>query len=339
MPDDSFDYSPIRDLDRALILDFAQRTWGEDVAAEVRSKWWLTSDHADATAAIDRASGAIAGMVVAVPSRWPRDGGREVRTVSICGWYVAPDFAGRGLGKLLVRSFDERAPGQNALSISDAAIRNFGKLGWTGPFRTQLLLLPLPMLRRAPKAGAMTVRSFTVRGDALDDELAAALDRIEAGRPEDQLRRRRGAAEWRAHLSVRPTRVQHFHVLSGGGEPVGYFVIRATDAEAGRLYRRARLHYVTDIVLNRRDEAAIDRLVASIAAASPRGAGALLLCTSDAQFGAAARRLGWLSKASLGIGPRLAAKAPLYMLGGELAALPGGGVQMSFADSDVDFNI
>lgn len=340
MPDAGFALRPIREVDRDLVLDFGQRTWGEHGAEEIQSKWWLTSDHADATAAVDEASGRIAGMVVAVPGLWPLPDGTLARTVSICGWFVAPDFAGRGLGKLLVRSFDDRAPCQNALSISDAAISNFRKLGWSGPYSTRLLLLPFPGWRRSPEPNdGLALRSYDVRGADLPAELAEALDRIEALRPTDQIRRARTAADWRSHLGVRPSRVQHFHVVSRDGEPIGAFVIRATDGEAGSLYRRTRLHYVTDVVLNTRDGESLRFLAESMGPAAPGSAGALLLCTSSEPIANAAQASAWLSERSAGIGPRLAAKAPRYMLGGGLAAVSGADVVMTFTDSDVDLNI
>src|SRR5687767_11416763 len=108
----------------------------------------MTSGADVATAAIDEATGRIAGLCVGVPSEWDV-GGRSVSAVSICNWFVSPAFMGRGLGKKLVQSFADRAPFMNAFSVSVAAIENFRKLGWIGPFRSELLLFPLPLLRGA----------------------------------------------------------------------------------------------------------------------------------------------------------------------------------------------
>ena len=115
--------------------------------------------------------------------------------------------------------------------------------------------------------------------------------------------------------------------------------LRPTDAEAGRPYRAARLHYVSDLILNRLDADVIDYAMASIAAAAPWSAGALLLCTSNDDIAAAASRAGWLDEQSPVLGARLAAKAPKYMLGGGLVGFADADIHLSFADSDVDLNI
>lgn len=341
MPDDTFVFRPIRELEHAAVLDFGQRTWGADAARRVRESWWLTSDHAHALAAVDQASGRIAGMVVGVPSAWPVPGGSGLEpTISICGWYVAPDFAGKGLGKLLVRSFEPAATALNTLSISEAAIRNFSKLGWTGPFRSQLLLLPLPGWRRRPKgAGKLSLRRFTICDGHVAPALAEALDQIEAERPSHVFRRARPAAAWRSHLSVRPGRTYRFSIIDRAGMPIGMFASRAGDSQAGRMYRMARLHYLCDVVLNAADPAARNFLAASLGPASPRDAGALLFCTTRADLAEALGMHGWLDRDSPVIGPRLAEKAPQYMLAARLGPLPGDQAELTFSDSDVDLNI
>ena len=320
---------------------FSGEVWGAEARDEVHRRWWLTSDFGEATAAIDRSSGRIAGLCVAVPSHWSLPNGTNARAVSICGWYVAPDFTGRGLGKTLVGSFADRAPLMNALSISDAAIANFAKLGWVGPFATRLRLLPVPRLwqPRLPRTADLSTRRFAASTDYFPADLATALDAIDAAKPADQLRRRRCARDWRAHLAARPSRSPLFTIVYARDAPIGYFITRPTDAEAGRVYRAARLHYVSDVILNQFNEAALEFTMASIAAAAPWSAGALLLCTSCAPIAAAADRAGWLGERSLIIGSRLAAKAPHYMVGGGLVPFAAHDIHLSFADSDVDLNI
>jgi hypothetical protein len=116
-------------------------------------------------------------------------------------------------------------------------------------------------------------------------------------------------------------------------------MVRGPDEEAGRLYRRARLHYVSDLVLNSYDEELLRFTFSSMAATAPALAGALLLCTSSETIAQSAVRNGWLSDDSPVIGRRLAAKAPLYMLGGGFVPLAGSDLQLSFADSDIDLNL
>ena len=341
MPDPDFTLLPVKQVDRAAIIDFAVAVWGEAARHEILHRWWLSCDFADATAAVDNASGRIAGLCVAVPSEWrlPELGIANAR--SICGWFVAPPFAGRGLGKLLVRSFAADASCMNALSISDAAIRNFAKLGWVGPFATYLRLLPVPLLARFRRSvsGAMTIASYAASSADFPDELAHALDLIDAAQPPSQLRRRRRGSDWRAHLSCRPKRQPRFHIVQCDGRPVGYFMIRPTDREAGPIYRLARLHYVSDFVLNRLDDEVLGFVFDRIGAVAPASAGALLLCTSSPAIANAAASSGWLSEADRVIGPRLADKAPRFMLGDGLVPFASADIHLTFADSDVDLNI
>ena len=341
MPETDFAFRSGRDIGAAALQPFLAAVFGEASGKQADGLWWRNSDFAAAKVAIDPANGRIAGLCVGVPSRWELpDGNRDLAAISICGWYVHPDYAGRGLGKVLVRSFDDQADGVNALSISEAAIRNFSRLGWTGPWRSRLRLLPLPRLRAGRAVPGHVVRSARITDGKLPEWLCASLDQIDGGRPANQLRRRRGADEWRRFLAVRSTRRPVFHVMADeAGVPFAYWVIRATDAEAGRTYRMARLHYLSDIVTNRDDPATLRALFAAVARSAPLSAGALLACMTDDTIADAARVSGWLHEGSAMIGPRLAEKAPQYMLGGRFTRFPAKAFYLTFADSDVDLNI
>lgn len=331
---------PIHQVPEDLLKDFALRTWTTKGAETMLSKWWLRNPCPVVNTVMDDVKNRLAGIVVAIPSYWPLPDGSHAKTLSICEWYVAPDYGGRGLGKRLVTSFNDAVQCYNAFAVSKAAIHNFKKLGWVGPFHTKLFLLPFPGFSHNRKpVGGLAIRSFVVTGDALQPELSDALDVIESERPAKQIRRRRKAADWRMHLSVRSNRIQHFHILMRGRHPVGAFVLRRTDGEAGSIYRRLGLHYVTDIVLNTGDDTAVGFLIGSIGAAAPSTAGALLLCTNSNCVSSRLKECGWLSENSVGIGSRLGAKAPLYMLGGGLAKPPREEVVMTFTDSDIDFGI
>jgi GNAT superfamily N-acetyltransferase len=329
---------PARSLERDRLVEFAPGAWPDDPPDKVLSRWWLNSDFAQVTAALDEASGRIAAICVGVPSRWRLPGGEVGSAISICGWYVHPDFAGQGLGRLLVQAFEEHAPFLNTLSISGAAVRGFAKMGWVGPHPAKLRLLPFPVLH-GRRSGDVRLRSFDASPAAMPPELAEALDRIDAAKPERQLRRIRTANDWRMRLTARPRRIYRFHIAEAGGEPIGYFAVRPTDEEAGRQYRLARLHYVTDVVFNSNDPLVLRSAFHALAGAAPRSAGALLLCTSSAAIADAASAAGWLDERSRILGSRLAAKAPLYMLGGRFVPLEDADVRLTFADSDVDLNI
>jgi GNAT superfamily N-acetyltransferase len=329
---------PARTLDRSLLVEFAPGVWPHDEPEKVLSRWWLTSEFAEVIAALDETSGRVAAICVGVPSRWRLPGGEIASAISICGWYVHPDFAGHGLGRLLVRAFEDSAPFLNTLSISEAAVRGFARMGWVGPYATKLRLLPFPHYRRGRTDG-VSLRSFDASAAAMPGALADALDRIDAEKPEAQLRRIRTADDWRGRLAARPRRNYRFHVVDIGGRAVGFFAVRPTDDEAGRQYRAARLHYVTDAVFNDDDGALMRAAFHAVAAAAPASAGALLLCTSSARLADAASAAGWLDERARLLGARLAAKAPQYMLGGKFVTFAESDVRLTFADSDVDLNI
>ena len=337
MHNDQFHIVPVNQVGDSQLRRFATSTWGKDGWEEVKKAWWRDGTYAATIAAVETGSNTMAGLCVAVPSEWAMPDGRDVKAVSICGWYVSPAYMGNGLGKMLVRSFT--VPSMNALSISDAAVENFAKMGWVGPFSSYLRLLPLPALRRRKKNPRFWVRSHEVSAGSMSTDLIAALDVIDVARPETVLRRKRRAHDWNAFLQMRPARRVQFHLLYDRERPVGYFVMRSTDQEAGRQYRLARLHYVSDVVLNSLQPELVGFAIDSMAAAAPATAGAVLLCTTSDTLAKAATVNGWMDEGTPGLGRRLARKAPRYMLAGQFAAIPSENFWLTFVDSDVDLNI
>jgi hypothetical protein len=341
MLDKTLYLAPARELDTDKLREFAVSLWGDGSWDKIRQRWWLKSDYAAAVTAVERASGRVAGMCVGVPSEWTLPDGSDVKAVSICGWYVAPDFEGKGVGKMLVRSYEADTDGFNALSISDAAVRNFAKMGWVGPYSTWLRLLPSPLIcrRMDRRADRFSLRAFQASAHHLPMDLATALDQIDREKPPFQLRRKRRAQDWRAFLRACPERRLQFHLVLDHGRPVGYFVIRSTDREAGRLYRLSRLHYISDLVINSSESELIHFIFGSMPKVAPASAGALLFCASSKLIADAASAAGWLNEQSMVLGEILAAKAPRYMLGGRFAPFAATDVRLSFVDADVDLNI
>ena len=76
-------------------------------AKVILSEWWVNSNHAYTMVAYDNKLERIAGIVVAVKSCWRLPNGELSDTVSICGWYVAPEYAGQGIGRVLVKHFND----------------------------------------------------------------------------------------------------------------------------------------------------------------------------------------------------------------------------------------
>lgn len=339
-----FDFAPISSLDPPRIEQFAREVWPLDGDRKnVLESWWMTTGGDVATAAVERSSGRIAGLCVGVPSQWDV-AGSLVSAVSICNWFVSPAFMGRGLGKALVQSFAPRAPYMNAFSVSVAAIENFRKLGWTGPYKSRLLLFPAPRLRTIWRrsSGEVSLETYRVQGPVLPPNLGDSLDQIDRERPAGQFRRRRRPEDWQAHLAYFPARQFDIQIVHRDGRAIGYFATRPADRFAGQIYRRARLHYVADLVINSDDFAIVRAILdAIVAVPAVHAAGAILLCTTDERIASTAAESGWWSHQTPLIGRRLKQKAPLYMKGdGFRSPAPDGrDLTLTFFDSDVDLNI
>lgn len=336
----NFKISSITQITSIQISDFALKTWGEEFSRKVLTEWWISSTHAETMVALDERHNRIAGIVVGVKSRWPLNDGTVTDTVSICGWYVSPEYAGQGVGRLLVGYFDQSTTSQNTIAITKNAVEGFRKLGWAGPFRSHIFLMPLPVFRHTMKANdCFSLASYRIRGDELPKKLIKELEVIEQTRPKNQIRRLRKIEDLLSHLSVWPNRIHNFHVLTRGAEPIGFFIIRETDHKAALLYRITRLSYVTDIVMNKEDEQSLFYLSEIIVKTAHWNAGGIILCTTCPKISNALTKAGWLSGKSPFIGKRLLEKAPLYMVGGLLSLEQQSEIKMTFSDSDVDLNL
>src|SRR5262249_26583992 len=160
-----------------------------------------------AVAAMHAPTGAMAGLCGGRRTEWIV-AGRSHAGLAINDWYVTPAHAGHGLGKRLLQTFE--APGRfmHAISISDASIVNFKRLGWRGPYSARRMLLRVPRLTRMlsvwRRRDGIALEDHAVAGGEVPDALAAALDRIDS-RVElgGRARMRRGAGEWRIRLPIR----------------------------------------------------------------------------------------------------------------------------------------
>jgi hypothetical protein len=336
----SIDVFSISKVSPELVEDFANRTWGEARAKLILTEWWIDSIHAETMVAFDSVMHRVAGIVVAVKSSWRLPNGSSSNTVSICGWYVAPEYAGQGLGRLLVKHFDQSTSSRNTVAITEDAVRAFKKLGWTGPFTAQLFLLPLPSLRRSNLiSDKFSYESYDISGADLPTDLCDALNQIENDSPVKIGRRVRSSEAWISHLSVWPQRKRSIHIITLDGNPIGAFSLRDTDELAASIYRYARLTYVTDIIFNNQDDECLFYACSVIKSVAKRTAGGLVLCTSNNNIAKALEKNGWWSKKTILIGKKIELKSPLYMLDGELSKISNDNFDITFSDSDIDLNL
>jgi ribosomal protein S18 acetylase RimI-like enzyme len=347
-----YNFVPANSINQAHLSAFAAAVWPDRPADQLVSRWWRRAEPSCATAAVHEATGAMAGFCSARPSDWVING-QTVSTLAICDWYVDPAHAGKGLGKCLLRRFETVDKFVFAFSVSDAAVANFKKLGWAGPHRACLMLLPLPAItkfRAAIFAGrtAVELENWVIESAqrsavpakrklvqhqapvSLDDSaqcplplapahalaaLGPQLDCIEGHRLSDgTAHMRRGEAEWRWRLSVCGARSYHLCVARRAGEPVGYVALRRLMPGSSRQLGHIPGAIITDLVAVD-DEPAVLQALATRAAtlASELGALVVLAVTSRPRQREALVGVGFLSPDVPLLGRALTRRSPQYM--------------------------
>jgi len=347
-----YDFVPAKSIDLAHLNAFSATVWPECPADQLVSRWWRRAEPSCAIAAVHEATGAMAGFCSARPSDWVVNR-QTVSTVAICDWYVDPAHAGKGLGKRLLQRFETADKFVFAFSLSDAAVANFKKLGWAGPHRASLMLLPLPTISKfraaifasrtsvelqdwviesAELCSIRTKRPLVRRQDHVprDDSaqcplplesahalgaLGPQLDRIEERRLSDgTAHMRRGEAEWRWRLSLCGERSYHFCLARRAGEPVGYVAVRRLKPGSSRQLGRIPGAIVTDLVAVD-DEPTVLRALSTRAAtvASELGAAVVLAVTSRPSQRNALVSAGFLSPDFPLLGRPLTRRSPQYM--------------------------
>ncbi len=285
------------------------------------------------------------GICSARPSDWLIDG-KSVPTIAICDWYVDPAHAGKGIGKCLTQHLELADQFVYTFSLSEAAIANFKKLGWAGPRRASLMVLPLPQVTRLGAAlfGRQTAIEIEDAVVSPDSPALAALgpqlDRIETVRqPDGGARMQRGAAEWRWRLSVCGPRSYHFCLARRAGEPVGYAVVRRLTPGSSRQLGRIPGVMLTDLVAVHDEPAVLQALARRAAAvAAELGAAIVLAVTNQPDLQQALGKAGFLSPHTPLIGRALLQRSPHYMWvpKGPGASMTAEKMGLTFADSDVD---
>jgi GNAT superfamily N-acetyltransferase len=346
-PDD-YVLVPAVTIGHDAVIRFVSAIWPELAPEErVRAFWWMQAGPEHAVAALHRPSGEMAGLCGGRHCTWSI-AGRDVPSVAICDWYVAPGHAGKGLGKRLVQHFDAAGRFLYAFSISDAAIANFQRLGWTGPYRSSLSLLLVPptlaryLARLRRRSGLEFDRYECTRGEPLG-ALGYALDRIEAQRRDSApAHMRRDAAEWAWRLSVCGQRRYAVSVVHRGGEPLGYVAVRRLTPGRVRALDRLSAAVITDLAAVNDDPTILDALAGeAVAIASRLGSLAMVTATTTAAHRAALTRMGFASSGAPLLGRVLGPRAPQFMWvpRGAGAPLAAADLALSFADVAIDLDL
>jgi GNAT superfamily N-acetyltransferase len=340
-----YDFVPARSVDAARLIAFAAAVWPDRPHDQLVARWWRRAEPGCAVAAIHEKSGAMAGFCSARPSDWVIDG-KSVPTIAICDWYVDPAHAGKGIGKCLTQHLEMADQFVYTFSLSEAAIANFKKLGWAGPRRAALMVLPLPAVARLGAALLGRRTSLEIEDVLVSPEspalaaLGLQLDRIEASRRSDGgARMQRGAAEWRWRLSVCGSRSYHFCLARRAGEPVGYAVLRRLTPGSSRQLGRIPGAMLTDLVAVHDEPAVLQALATRAAAVAAKlGAAIVLAVTNQPGLQDALGKAGFLSPTTPLLGSALLHRSPHYMWvpSGPGAQMTAEKMALTFADSDVD---
>jgi GNAT superfamily N-acetyltransferase len=345
---DDYELVPGKLVDERRLIEFAVAVWPDRSPHDgFLAGWWMRADPSAAIAAVHRTSGEMAGICGGRPCQWAI-AGEVLPAVAICDWYVAPAHAGKGLGKRLVQHFDFGGRFLYAFSISDAAIANFQKLGWRGPYRSALMILPVPRIMRIPWSVAgdryqLDLEQYEIAGGEELGRLASDLDRIEARRAgAAAAHMMRGANDWSWRLSLCGARRYRFCIARRAGEPVGYVVARPMVPGSTRQLAKLRAVIITDLVAVNEDVRVLRALArkAIAIAGDLRGMMVLTATTSAAQRIALAGA-GFLSPNFPLFGRVLARRAPQFMWlpHGPAALLEADDIALTFADVAIDLDL
>jgi hypothetical protein len=333
--------------DRDLIR-FAAAIWPEDADREARilRSWWRNAAPECAVAAVHQPTRTMVGICCARPCDWVI-AGKIHPAVSICDWYVDPGHEGKLLGRRMLRRFEVPGRFLNAISISHVAVAYLNRLGWVGPYKSCLMMMPFPGFGRiwhltVRRGSGLDLEEHTIASRQALGALGADLDRIEAARATTGLAHmRRSADDWSWRLSIYADRLYRFCVARRGGEPVGYVVVRPM-AGTSRSLGRLKAALITDLVAIGDDREVLQALAmkAVFLAAEMRVALALYVTTSGAHRRALAA-IGYLSPGLPMLGRLLQRRAPVFMWSprGPGKELTPDGIEMTFADSTIDLDL
>ena len=336
------------DIDAERLIDFASRVWPERPPYErILSCWWRHAASGCAAAVVHQSTGIMVGLCAGRPSEWVV-AGQVYPAISICDFFVDPQHEGKLLGRRLLRHFE--APGRllNALSISDIAAAYLGRMGWTGPYASSLMVMPLPRVARIfhrmmVRRAGLDLADYAIAGGQMPETLGADLDRIEAARAHDApAHMRRGASEWSWRMSIYPDQTYRFCFAYRDAQPLGYVAVRAMSPGRSRQMGRLRGALMTDLVALHDDPTTLRVLaVRAVAMAAELGATVALFVTTACSHRRALAAIGFVSPDFPVFGRTLARRAPTYMWlpRGPGAGLAAEDMTMTFADSAVDLDL
>ncbi len=313
----------------------ATALWGPNDSDRFADRWWWNDEVPHCWIAEHVPSKSVAAICAQRRVRFhTAEGERPAAVVS--DWYVAPDHAGAGLGRDLVRQGEAADGFMYTSAISDQAALGFGRLGWVGDRRFPMSAGPVALVRslagRPERDLELEKRTITA-GDTGDlsplDELWQQVRWPEAAMMV------RDAAQLRGHLALAGGRAYRLLIARRRDRVVGYLLFRTLPSHSFNAFGAARVGIVSDYLVDRDDTATLRHLVAAACRdwRDERVVVMLALCGDD-RHRATLSRMGLLHPISFRgrmIGARMTNRSMHRP-----AAGTDDGWHLTFADNDTD---
>jgi GNAT superfamily N-acetyltransferase len=327
--------------DREALARFARKIWPAGRPDVLEGRWWWNGPGEPQAWVVEHLpSRDIAAMCGARETEVEVDGRREP-AASIGDWYVAPEHAGKGLGRMLVMESASRHAVMYTTTISEAAATAFKRMGWRSDEELPLFMGATPAVAalagRRPRgvelrSDVVSAGAAAARVDDLDAVWAATAGERPIGAPRD-------AARLRSHLALVPHRQYRLARAYRSGVPLGYLLWRVLPAGSFRRLPYFRIGLLSDFFVRPGEQAAFAALVGSVARSLlvERCGVMLALATRHAEI-ATLTRLGFASPRLPLVGKSLRALSSrgMYRSERDLGTLIGSW-HITIADNDMDF--
>ncbi|MGH7562680.1 MAG: GNAT family N-acetyltransferase [Gemmatimonadales bacterium] len=292
--------------DRTAVDELFRRVFGDASAESNRQRWewqYLRNPHSpggEAPIWLLREGDAIVGQLATIPVKISVNGA-EINGSWAADMMIAPEQQRRGLGEILLRTWDRNAGAAVALSMTDASHALVTKRGWSD-------LGKIPRLVRTPKAAARRgrlaslvraiVRELVARFRPLDGEIRRVA-RFDAGitrlwdrvAPRFAFAVRRDAPYLNWKFVDAPHATYSIATLVRGAETAGYVVYRQVRQD------QRRIIMLVDFLADPADPAALRALLSWLdREADAAGAEAIRVFSSHADFRETFHESGYVSR-------------------------------------------
>ena len=261
----AFRFRRPKSADKSKVNDLARRIFGPDGAGKFDDRWWWNDTEPHAWVAEHTPSGDIVAVCGARRTRL-LVGGFERSAVAINDWYVSPDHAGFGLGRILVDKACTGCDFAYSNSFSDLAKAAFERLEWAGFSDHPMFVgaVPVVLLLGTRDRTGLTVESRVVSSKA-QDALPEVDEIWRASQPENVTMMVRDSRALAEHVALARATGYSLFVARRGGNPVGYLLLRVLPPGALGTFSHVRTGLVVDYHVTNGDREILRTLVSKAA--------------------------------------------------------------------------